>query len=295
MAYSPDTHYVYIPVLAAWFPFIHDPNYEPRPVGANLGIDFNAQAPFYRDNPNEPSGVDGYLIAWDPIQRKEIWRGENSGGRPGGALATAGGLVFQGGGARQEFRAYDAVTGDKLWSMDAQTGVAAGPISFEQNGQQFVAVSVGGEQTGGYYAPKYSRLLVFGLGGTQQLPPPLQFTEQPLDPPAATAPAEQVAAGREHYSQYCSLCHGVDGRARGALFPNLTRTPTLHAQEAFDAVVLQGARADNGMASFADALAAEDTAAIRAYLIARANEVKTEAAAAPAEQQPTAQQPHQDQ
>ena len=52
MAYSPDTSYVYIPVQAAWFPFVHDPNYEPRAVGANLGIDFAAPATFYRDNPN---------------------------------------------------------------------------------------------------------------------------------------------------------------------------------------------------------------------------------------------------
>lgn len=297
MAYSPETNYVYIPVQAAWFPFVHDPNYEPRAVGANLGIDFAAQAAYYRDNPSERSGHSSYLVAWDPIQRREAWRGEHAEGGPGGALATAGGLVFQGGGGQQEFRAYDAVTGTKLWSMDTQTGVAAGPISFELNGQQYVAVSVGGEQTGGYYAPNYSRLLVFELGGTKSLPPPLQFTEQPLDPPPAAASAEVVETGREQYAQYCSMCHGVDGRSRGALFPNLSRTPTLHAQVAFDAVVLEGTRAENGMASFAEALTEEDSAAIRAYLIARANELKAEVAAAPSIQQPVsrAQQPHQDQ
>jgi quinohemoprotein ethanol dehydrogenase len=79
------------------------------------------------------------------------------------------------------------------------------------------------------------------------------------------------------------------------LFPNLTRTPTLHAQPAFDAVVLQGARSANGMASFADELTGDDAAAIRAYLIARANELKIEAEAAPANEQPAPQQPHQDQ
>jgi quinohemoprotein ethanol dehydrogenase len=289
MAYSPDTSYVYIPVQAAWFPFVHDPNYEPRAVGANLGIDFAAPATFYRDNPNERSGFNSYLIAWDPVGRREVWRGDVTEGRPGGALATAGGLVFNGGGARHEFRAYDAATGAKLWSMDTHTGDAAGPISFELEGRQYVAVSVGGEQTGGYYAPNYSRLLVFGLNGTAALPAPLQFTEQPLDPPPATAPPELVASGRDLYSQYCSLCHGVEGRARGALFPNLTRTPTLHAQPAFDAVVLQGVRSANGMASFADELSGDDTAAIRAYLIARANELKT-AEAAPVLEQPPLQQ-----
>ncbi len=291
MAYSPDTNYVYIPMQAPWFPIVHDPSYEPRAVGANLGIDFAAPATFYRDNPNERNGFSSYLVAWDPIARKEVWRGETTEGRPGGALATAGGLVFNGSGAAQEFRAYDAATGAKLWSMDAHTGVAAGPISYELDGRQYVAVSAGGERAGGYYAPNYSRLLVFAPGGTATLPPPLPFTEQPLDPPAATAAAEVVEAGRELYSQTCSICHGVEGRARGALFPNLTRTPTLHAQEAFDVVVLQGVRSANGMASFADALEPGDTEAIRAYLIARANELKAQAA--PAAPTP-AQQPHQD-
>jgi PQQ-dependent dehydrogenase (methanol/ethanol family) len=295
MAYSPDTNYVYIPVQAAWFPFVHDPSYEPRAVGANLGIDFSAPATFYRDNPTEQNGFNSYLIAWDPVARKEVWRGETTEGRPGGALATAGGLVFNGSGAGQEFRAYDAATGAKLWSMDAQTGVAAGPISFELNGRQFVAVSVGGEEARGYYAPNHSRLLVFGLGGSQALPPQLPFTEQPFDPPPATAPAELVAAGRELYAQYCAICHGAEGRARGALFPDLTRTPTLHAQAAFDAVVLQGARSANGMASFADTLTGDDAGAVRAYLIARANELEVQSQAAPVATPSPAQPSDQDQ
>jgi hypothetical protein len=50
-------------------------------------------------------------------------------------------------------------------------------------------------------------------------------------------------------------------------------------------VVLQGARSANGMAAFADELTNDDTAAIRDYLIARANELKVEAEAAPANEQ----------
>jgi hypothetical protein len=49
------------------------------------------------------------------------------------------------------------------------------------------------------------------------------------------------------------------------------------------------------MTSFADELTGDDAAAIRAYLIARANELKIEAEAAPANEQPAPQQPHQDQ
>ena len=52
-------------------------------------------------------------------------------------------------------------------------------------------------------------------------------------------------------------------------------------QEGFDYVVRQGARADKGMGSFAKELTAEDSAAVRAYLISRANALKLAAAPAP--------------
>jgi hypothetical protein len=51
-------------------------------------------------------------------------------------------------------------------------------------------------------------------------------------------------------------------------------TPLLWTQEGFDAVVLQGVRVDKGMGSFAADLKPEDTSAVRAYLISRANALK---------------------
>lgn len=275
-AYHPETGLIYIPTQHAYFPMIHDPDYKQTDVGYNLGIDFSAPFTFYRDNPNAPRDFVGYLKAWDPVAGKEVWRGEINEGPTGGALATAGGLVFQGGGSSNEFRAYDAVTGEKLWSMDAQTGVLAGAITFELDGKQYIAASVGGAPMGDYYAPNYSRMLVFGLNGTAKLPPVREYTPRPLDPPPAEAPEEVVAAGRDQYGKYCAACHGDGGRTRGATFPDLTRTPMLHSQDAFDNVVLNGALAQRGMASFADALTSEDTNAIRAFLIARANEMKNE-------------------
>ena len=285
MAYHPGTGYVYIPTQHAYFPFVRDPNYEPRDVGYNLGVDFGAPATYYRDNPDQPNDFIGYLIAFDPKTGEEVWRGEPNEGPTGGALATAGGLVFQGGGRGQEFRAYDAATGEKLWVMDAQTGVLAGPITYELDGKQYVAVSVGGNQATGYFAPNYSRLLVFTLGGTAELPPPQEYTERPLNPPPAEAAPEVVARGEQLYSQYCAACHGQEGQVRGALFPNLTRTPLLYSQDGFDVVVLQGARTEKGMVSFANVLQPEDSAAIRAYLIQRANELlAAQQAIAPAEE-----------
>jgi quinohemoprotein ethanol dehydrogenase len=169
-AYSPQTGLFYIPVQDAYFPWMEDPNYVPSDTGFNLGILFNAPSIYYPAHPSAPRGFVGYLKAWDPVAGREVWRGETNQGPTGGALATAGGLVFHGGGSGQEFRAYDAGTGQKLWSMQARTGIFAGPISFEHEGRQFIAVSVG-SGSDNVSAPNLSRLLVLALDGTAQLPP----------------------------------------------------------------------------------------------------------------------------
>jgi quinohemoprotein ethanol dehydrogenase len=273
-AYSPQTGLLYVPTQDAWFPMIQDPKYVPTDVGYNLGIDFGAQFTFYRDNPDAKRGFVGYLQALDPATGKQVWKGEPNEGPTGGAVATAGGLVFQGGGASQEFRAYDAETGEKLWSTKVQTAIVAPPISFEVDSKQYVALSVGGNQLAGYYAPNYSRMLVFGLGGKTKLPPTREYTPPALDPPPATASADVVQAGSAKYSQYCSACHGENGQTRGASFPDLTRTPLLHTQEGFDAIVLGGGLSEKGMASFDSVLDPPDTQAIRAFIVSRANELK---------------------
>src|SRR5262249_27438659 len=137
--------------------------------------------------------------------RKPRWRVVGA-GIDGGTLATAGDLVFAGGGTN-EFIAYRADDGSRLWSFDAQTGVAAGPVSYELDGVQYVAVGAGrGLQR--YYQPTYSRLLVFKRGGRATLPPAAVYTSPPLNPPVSAASAAVLAHGAALYGQNCVQCHG---------------------------------------------------------------------------------------
>jgi len=272
-AYDPQTGLLYVPTQIAYFPMSFDPSYTPNPVGYNLGIDFGAQMTYYRDHPNEPSKFVGYLQAMDPKTGKKVWGGPENPGPTGGAVATAGGLVFQGAGAGNEFRAFDAQTGKVLWSTKTQTAALAAPITFEVDGKQYVAVSVGGAATD-YYAPNYSRMLVFALGGSVQLPAPQPYTPRALMPPPATATAAQVHQGEQLYARNCAACHGDRGQTRGANFPDLTRTPLLWSQEGFDQIVLKGVLVDKGMASFAEVLKPADTALIRDFIIDQANQLK---------------------
>jgi PQQ-dependent dehydrogenase (methanol/ethanol family) len=61
----------------------------------------------------------------------------------GGVLATAGGLVFSGEVAGN-FMAFDAATGEKLWSYHLGIGVCTPPITYRVKGIQYVAVGASG-------------------------------------------------------------------------------------------------------------------------------------------------------
>jgi glucose dehydrogenase len=67
----------------------------------------------------------------------------------GGALITAGGVLFAGEGDGW-FRAYDATTGRRLWEHRGRPGVNAPPVTFELDGQRLVGVAAGGNSQHGY-------------------------------------------------------------------------------------------------------------------------------------------------
>ena len=90
-------------------------------------------------------------IAWQQKMEKRM---------VGGALATAGGVVFVGS-AEKNFYAFDAQRGDTLWHYGAPAGVNAPPVSYAVNGRQYVAVAAGGVLQ--INAPRGDELLVFAL------------------------------------------------------------------------------------------------------------------------------------
>jgi mono/diheme cytochrome c family protein len=243
-------------------------------VGTNIGITRPVPPELEAELARRPDlqfADRGALIGWDPVARKPRWRTVNPGnGIDGGTLATAGDLVFAGGG-NNEFIAYRADDGARLWSFDAKTGVAAGPVSYELDGVQYIAVAAGrGLQP--YYQANYSRLLVFKRGGNAALPPAVTYVPPPLTPPPSTASAAVLAHGAELYGQNCVQCHGNNV----SNFPDLKVSPAIQTQALFDAIVLGGAREQNGMASFAAALSRDDAASVREYVVSLARAAKFE-------------------
>jgi PQQ-dependent dehydrogenase (methanol/ethanol family) len=278
-AYSPDTGLIYIPTWENYSAMV--PQAKPAPGAAPPLVAFGGRFDRATLKPHNKQADNGWLQAWDPVARKVVWETPKGPRATSGVLATGGNLVFMGNSGGKQIAAYDAKTGAQLWTFDAQTAVYAAPITYELDGVQYIAASVGGAAQGGdYFAPTYARMLVFAVGGKAKLPPNQPYTAAVLNPPASTASADVIQLGNDKYTQHCSICHGAGGTQARTSFPNLTVTPFLHSQPAFDTVVLQGMRADKGMGSFAKDLSPTDAAAVREYLISRANELKNRVPAA---------------
>jgi alcohol dehydrogenase (cytochrome c)/quinohemoprotein ethanol dehydrogenase len=196
-------------------------------------------------------------------------------------------LVFEGTGYGQ-FEAFHATTGEKLWSASTESGITAGPVSYSVHGEQYIAVLVGwggvlplaaGEVA--LQKPRMAnvpRMLAFKLGGRVSLPPAPEVKPAVLAPPKSTASAAIVKKGEAIYARFCGGCHG-DVAVSGGVLPDLRYSGALTSDQWFQ-IVLGGMLEPYGMVNFSKVLSKEDVAAVREYVIFRANQSLAEQSAA---------------
>ena len=84
----------------------------------------------------------GWVAPPSRVPGSEKWGSPNL----GGAMVTAGGLIFAGGTFDQRLHAYDLQTGEELWSAPLPAGVHGSPMTYTTFGNQFVVVSAGGHR-----------------------------------------------------------------------------------------------------------------------------------------------------
>ena len=262
-AFNPQTHIQYIPSLIV-----------PQEY-SNKG----ESAYDYGLNPGAKAKASGRLVAWDPIAQKEVWRVEQPMVFNGGALATAGNLIFQGT-SDGEFNAFDATTGKRVWTFPTHSIILAGPSTVELDGKQVIVVPAGDSSAantvryfrrGGttpqtFMAP--SRLLIFGLGGNKTLP---ESPQKVLPKPSRPRPsAESAKAGASLFNKYqCSMCHGDDMNISGlGRIPDL-RTMNEDQMKLMPAILRDGLFLPLGMPKFSN-LTDSDITAIQAYIEQRA-------------------------
>jgi len=286
MSYSPDTGLVYIPAQEAPWIYGEDGEYRYTEGAWNTGVDFSlgtlpTEAALFAAM---KSSLKGRLIAWDPVAQQKAWSFEHKGPWNGGVLSTSGDLVFQGT-ADAHFAAYGAGNGKRLWQFFSQTGIVAAPITYELDGEQYIAVASG---WGGSYTlatggvlptgsrAKVGRVLVFKLGGSEQLPTlPKLSTDKLILPDPMKVSEETLALGLKTYTARCSICHGDQAQSSG-LIPNLRYSPITKNAIAWEQVVRAGALEHKGMPNFSNVFSSDVSEAIRAYVVAEANSGRDE-------------------
>jgi alcohol dehydrogenase (cytochrome c) len=133
MAYSPDTGYFYVPANE-WGMEIWNEPVSYKKGAAYLGAGFTIKT-------IDESYI-GAMRAIDPATGKIVWEVKNNAPLWGGVLTTKGGLVFWG--TPEGFlKAADAKTGKEVWSFQTGSGVVAPPITWDQDGEQYIAVASG--------------------------------------------------------------------------------------------------------------------------------------------------------
>ena len=125
------------------------------------------------------------------------------------------------GGSDGLLRVYDEKTGAVLKSIDAGTVISAPPMTYEIEGDQYVAVMAGlggvmlGAQPPNFASStyqSYERLLVFKLDGLKTPLPPLRsLPEKQAIPVGLPQDDETLAIGAYKYRRFCSTCHVARG------------------------------------------------------------------------------------
>lgn len=235
------------------------------------------------DDPDElkkaTSRFEGRLLAWDPVAQKELWSIKRPVLQNSGVLATAGGLVFQGTGTGT-FEAFNATTGERVWHHATSNGMIAGPISYEQNGEQYVAIVAGygggfglGEGVDKPVVRPNGRVFVFRLGGKATTPGPVEQYLSPLNPPEETFTQGQIDRGRLLFTTNCYRCHNAGAQSTGVL-PDLRRSSAISDDELWKSILLEGILESSGMISFKDWLTPQEVEDIRAYIAHKADIAK---------------------
>lgn len=133
MAFSQKTGLFYIP-SNEWGMDIWNEPISYKKGAAYLGAGFTIK-PLFED-------YIGSLKAIDPLTGEVKWEYKNNAPLWSGVMTTAGGLVFAGT-PEGHLKAFNDETGEELWSFQTGSGVVGQPITWEMDGEQYVAVVSG--------------------------------------------------------------------------------------------------------------------------------------------------------
>ena len=281
MSFNPDTGLVYIPTNVQ-LPMVYARTEQGENANSlwNIGYDYAAgwAIEFPEGTLEFTKTLDGgTLVAWDPVKGAPAWMVPFPQAFNGGTLSTDGGLVFQGNKAG-EFVAYDATTGSRVWSSKLSGDASAAPMTYEIDGEQYVSVLSGWGSTSNLIygialdkpvSAEPGRVITFKLGGTADMPNPLEYNVVETPKAALAGDAGSWQLGMQRFAENCMFCHGAYAIGSGVL-PDLRWSAMAASEQSWQAIVRDGALTDTGMIAFGDRLDDNEIEAIRTYVLRQA-------------------------
>jgi quinohemoprotein ethanol dehydrogenase len=208
----------------------------------------------------------GYFGAVDAATGRIAWQKRWPDSCYAGTMTTGGGLVFVGRSGGQ-LQAYDARSGDQLWSFQTGAGANDAPSAFAMDGKEYIVFYAGGNSLAA--SPHGDNLWLFSLDGTKgpaAAPGAGQGVghagEAPSEPTNQTGDA---AAGQTIFQDNCSTCHGSNGQG-GNGGPNLT---AIASAKQLQRVIAQVTNGGGGMPAFRGTLTDQQIADVAAYVVQR--------------------------
>lgn len=279
MSFSNKTGLMYIPVQNIPGYYSAQDSVVYRVDRWNTGVDLNESRDpksWVAAKASMDALVYGELVAWDPVKKQRAWQVHHDKPSNGGILSTAGDLVFQGT-WDGTFVAYDAENGTPLWQYQSDSAILAGPISYELDGEQYIAVAQG---SGGTVMltigeelmrnrVNQNKLLVFKRSDLEKIRSQQVAQESNLAPilplgHKSESDPETIKKGEVLYGQNCASCHGISAKSNH-IVPDL-RYMSKQTHSDFIGIVLGGAYAHKGMIGFYETFDTGDVEAIHVFL-----------------------------
>jgi alcohol dehydrogenase (cytochrome c) len=237
---------------------------------------------------------DGTLTAQDVNTGEIEWQREfEDESCYSGTVTTAGNLVFVGR-STGELVAYDAESGDELWSFQTGAGANTTPTVFEWEGKEYLAFYAGGNSLAA--SAHGDNLWLFSLEGEMEEvegggkaeqgqhageeTPQAEVEESEGKPAEAAGGGKEgkenveeesaggdAAAGKMVFSENCSVCHGATGHG-GNGGPDLTTQPKAKTLNGSIEQVTEGG---GGMPAFAELLSTKEIEDVAAYVVETIN------------------------
>lgn len=270
-AYSPETEYFYVIGTDGYIALTRQDEDAYEEGGMWMGSIFV---------PVTDAPVRGTITAMDVKTNTIAWQVKWDANAYSGVLATAGDLIFVG---HNDGRliAFNAKTGDEVWSYKMDAGANAPSVTYEIDGEQYLSIFAAGNSLAG--SVHGDKVYTFKLNGSwdgtptdasegvsgEKITTSAEPTESESSEDTTGATSDSYEAGLSIYEGNCLACHGNLG-ANGHNGPNLQQSKVA---ENYDDVVQRVTNGGTSMPAFETILSEEEIEEVARYV----NEVLTKA------------------